>query len=71
MIFGLQSGVNGSTSTFPDATGRAFTTAFSAQLGSSAADMNHTDAIGAFKFPIFTPSILTGFLYTHFGKKTY
>ncbi|CAH1453679.1 unnamed protein product [Lactuca virosa] len=41
----LNSGVNGSTSTFPDATGRAFTSAFSAQLGSSAADMNHTDAI--------------------------
>lgn len=49
--FYLQSGVNGSTSTFPDATGRAYTAAFSAQLGSSAADMNHTDAIGALNFP--------------------
>lgn len=42
----LNSGVNGSTSTFPDATGRAFSSAFSSQLGSSAADMNHNDAIG-------------------------
>ena len=49
--FYLQSGVNGSTSSFPDATGRAYTAAFSAQLGSSAADMNHTDAIGALNFP--------------------
>ncbi|XP_076953291.1 putative NOT transcription complex subunit VIP2 isoform X1 [Bidens hawaiensis] len=40
----LNSGVNGST-TFPDATGRAFTSAFTSQLGSSAADMNHNDAI--------------------------
>lgn len=46
ITFGVQSGVNGSTSTFPDATGRAYTTAFSSQLGSSAADMNHNDAIG-------------------------
>lgn len=42
----LNSGVNSSSSTFPDATGRAYTTAFSSQLGSSAADMNHNDAIG-------------------------
>ncbi|KAK1430589.1 hypothetical protein QVD17_13445 [Tagetes erecta] len=42
----LNSGVNGSTSTFLDATGRAFTTAFSSQIGSSVADMNHNDAIG-------------------------
>ncbi|XP_071685920.1 probable NOT transcription complex subunit VIP2 isoform X2 [Rutidosis leptorrhynchoides] len=42
----LNSGVNGSTTTFPDATGRAFTAAFSSQLGSSAGEMNHNDAIG-------------------------
>lgn len=42
----LNSGVNSSSSTFPDATGRAYTTAFSSQLGSSAGDMNHNDAIG-------------------------
>ena len=46
-MIGLQSGVNSSTSTFPDASGRAYTTAFSSQLGSSAGDMNHNDAIGA------------------------
>ncbi|MFS7927374.1 putative CCR4-NOT complex subunit/5 domain superfamily protein [Helianthus anomalus] len=41
----LNSGVNGSTATFPDATGRAFTAAFSSQLGSSVADMNQNDGI--------------------------
>ncbi|KAM7491347.1 hypothetical protein LguiA_034268 [Lonicera macranthoides] len=42
----LNSGSNGSTSNLADTNGRAFAS-FSAQSGSSAADMNHSDGIGS------------------------
>lgn len=42
----LNSGMNGSAPNLPDATGRAFTTSFSSQSGSAAADLNHSDGIG-------------------------
>ncbi|KAK2989046.1 hypothetical protein RJ640_018835 [Escallonia rubra] len=46
----LRSGLNGSTSNLPDPTGRAFPSSFSAQSGSSASDLNHSDGIGLHSF---------------------
>ena len=40
-----QSGLNGSNSNIPDSTGRAFTTSFSAQSGSSGAVLNQSSGM--------------------------